>query len=349
MRRLYLAAFALLLLAGAAAPGWSARAQEPLPTLVITTPTPTATPGPSAAETALARSAGDVYLVRAGDTLLTVALEMGLDVDEMGCVLRPDFDPSQPLVIGDALLPLPLGTLCHRTTAADTLRSVAEQYGVGPESIRAVAWNGPAAASPGLDEPLPAGRYLRIPLGTQRGFDAVVIVGQAVGSGGTERAAPFLTWMLAQPSDTLPQEVLGQGGARVATTVGPAPADWPYGTGVFAWPAYGLLTQGYRYDHRAIDIAAPSGAPVTASDRGVVIRAGWNQQGYGQFVIIDHNIDYLTLYAHLDTIFVQEGEVVAAGQVIGTVGATGNATGPHLHFEIRDFGRLTNPLELLAQ
>jgi murein DD-endopeptidase MepM/ murein hydrolase activator NlpD len=81
----------------------------------------------------------------------------------------------------------------------------------------------------------------------------------------------------------------------------------------------------------------------------VVIRAGWNDQGYGNFVIIDHNIDYLTLYAHLDQIVVKEKDVVAQGQVIGTVGSTGNSTGPHLHFEIRDFGRRINPLDLLVR
>jgi murein DD-endopeptidase MepM/ murein hydrolase activator NlpD len=79
-----------------------------------------------------------------------------------------------------------------------------------------------------------------------------------------------------------------------------------------------------------------------------VLRAGWNNQGYGYFVILDHQIDYLTLYAHLDRVLVSEGEVVGKGQVIGTVGTTGNSTGPHLHFEIRDFGRLINPLEILT-
>jgi murein DD-endopeptidase MepM/ murein hydrolase activator NlpD len=109
------------------------------------------------------------------------------------------------------------------------------------------------------------------------------------------------------------------------------------------------MTQGYRYDHRAIDIAAKAGTLIAAADRGVIVRAGWNNQGYGNFVVVDHNIDYVTLYAHLSEIFVREGEIVAQGQLLGQVGSTGNSTGPHLHFEIRDFGRLTNPLELLGR
>ena len=88
---------------------------------------------------------------------------------------------------------------------------------------------------------------------------------------------------------------------------------------------------------------------VTAADRGVVIRAGWNSQGYGQFVIIDHNIDYITLYAHLSEVLVSQGDVVAQGQAIGRVGSTGNSTGPHLHFEIRDFGSRADPVPLLVK
>ena len=76
---------------------------------------------------------------------------------------------------------------------------------------------------------------------------------------------------------------------------------------------------------------------------------GWNDQGYGQFVIIDHNIDYLTLYAHLEQIFVTEAQIVGQGQLLGLVGSTGNSTGPHLHFEIRDFGQRVNPLEGLTR
>jgi murein DD-endopeptidase MepM/ murein hydrolase activator NlpD len=130
--------------------------------------------------------------------------------------------------------------------------------------------------------------------------------------------------------------------------IGPVPKDWPYGSGNFTWPVYGWISQGYREDHRAIDIAAPAGTFVTASDRGVIIRAGWNDQGYGNFIVIDHKIDYLTLYAHLSEIFVKVGDIVGQGQVIGAVGSTGNSTGPHLHFEIRDFGQRINPLDLLV-
>ncbi len=124
---------------------------------------------------------------------------------------------------------------------------------------------------------------------------------------------------------------------------GPVPDD-ANGTGIFRWPTSGVLTQGYWYGHRAIDIGAPLGTAILASDGGYVAFEGWTDVGYGYLIIIDHNNGYRTYYAHLSNIFVTEGEAVKAGQVIGAMGSTGNSTGPHLHFEIRYNGYQTNPL-----
>ncbi len=301
------------------------------------TPTPTATPVGDMAHVMSAVDGavdGPVYTVQAGDTLFSVALEIGVDLVIMPCAVSPTFRPDQPLVIGDALQAPPPGWQCHAVVPGDTLRSVAAQYGVSTTALRLVAWN-QLPATLGDDAPLPDGYvHLRVPT-----------VQPAMDGGG------FLSYMLAQPVGLSPIIALGTGGPKQAPreVEGPIPKDWPYGSGNFTWPVYGWLSQGYRYDHPAVDIAAPPNTFVTAADRGVVIRAGWNDQGYGLFVVIDHNIDYVTLYAHLDEIFVEEGEVVAQGQILGVVGSTGNSTGPHLHFEIRDFGRRTNPLELLMQ
>ena len=125
--------------------------------------------------------------------------------------------------------------------------------------------------------------------------------------------------------------------------------DWPYGDGQFIWPVVGPISQGARPGHTALDIAVPTGTPVKAVDRGKVIMAGWNPTGYGFRVVIDHGIDYVTLYADLSDIYVEPGQVVGKGQIIGASGANGNITGPHLHFEIRDFGRLVDPLPLLPK
>ncbi len=322
----------------------------------ITTPTPTALPGlptvtptpPLSPEQAtverLTASAGLTYTVRPSDTLLSVALEIGIDLDDMPCVIAPDFTPEQPLVIGNVLEIPPAGMLCHAVEGEETVAAVAALYRIPPEQLVALPWNRLHGASlPGGI--LPKGWHLRVPLTAHAG-------GRPKDSpAGLASAEDFVGFMLHQPVNTLPFVAYAVGGANRAlpSVANNVPANWPYGTGHFVWPVYGWLTQSYRYDHRAVDVAAPIGTVVTAADRGVVIRAGWNNQGYGRFVIIDHNIDYITLYAHLSEILVEEGQVVGQGEVIGRVGSTGNSTGPHLHFEIRDFGRLTNPLELLTR
>jgi len=117
--------------------------------------------------------------------------------------------------------------------------------------------------------------------------------------------------------------------------------------GEFIMPSRGSISsrfgQRWSSQHTGIDIAVPRGTPNKAADGGVVTFAGWSG-GYGKLVIIDHENGYTTYYAHNDTINVKKGQRVARGDTIGTAGSTGNATGPHLHFEVRKNGVPVNPL-----
>ncbi len=122
----------------------------------------------------------------------------------------------------------------------------------------------------------------------------------------------------------------------------------PRGGGRFVWPAQGYITSFWAPDHRAIDIGAPEGTPVYASDAGVVIQAGWNGT-YGITVMIDHGNGFQTLYAHLSAYYPAAGSNVRRGQAIGKMGNTGRSTGPHLHFEIRYQGGNVNPMRYLPQ
>jgi murein DD-endopeptidase MepM/ murein hydrolase activator NlpD len=329
------------------------------PALVLTATAPGLESAPGAAQephydvgvvSPVGMDASGGYTVRAGDTLFTVALELGVDLEDVPCAITPDFRVDQPLVIGDTLSIPPASLACHTVQSGETLASIAAQYGSSAEQIYLLPWNRLAGDAPQAVVLAP-GSYLRVPLPLPSVWNpSSAMPGEGNPDGLT--SAAFLPLMLSLPTNTSPFAVLGQGSGMARkpqqSVLGPVPADWPYGSGLFTWPVYGWLSQGYRYDHRAIDVAATQGTPVTAADRGVVVRAGWNDQGYGRFVVVDHQIDYVTLYAHLDRILVAEGDIVGQGQVLGTVGSTGNSTGPHLHFEIRDFGRLSNPLELLS-
>ncbi|MFD1734971.1 peptidoglycan DD-metalloendopeptidase family protein [Bacillus salitolerans] len=119
------------------------------------------------------------------------------------------------------------------------------------------------------------------------------------------------------------------------------------GTGSFAWPAVGgyiSSSMGYRWGslHKGIDIARPSNRNILAADNGVVTFTGYDG-AYGNKIVINHNNGYKTIYAHLSSISVKNGQTVAKGQKIGIMGSTGRSTGIHLHFEVYLNGQLKNP------
>ncbi|MBF0125061.1 MAG: M23 family metallopeptidase, partial [Magnetococcales bacterium] len=102
----------------------------------------------------------------------------------------------------------------------------------------------------------------------------------------------------------------------------------------------------YNRAHRGVDYSAPIGTPVRASADGHVVEMGWQQSGYGNMVVIQHNRKYTTAYAHLSEFSdqIQVGSRIKQGHVIGYVGTTGLTTGPHLHYEVRVNDQPVNPL-----
>jgi len=120
--------------------------------------------------------------------------------------------------------------------------------------------------------------------------------------------------------------------------------------GLFLWPTEGLVYSlfGMRWGrmHRGIDISGKTGTPVLAARDGTVTFAGV-KGGYGNIVILGHEDEYETRYAHLSTIKASVGDAVQTGDVIGLMGSTGRSTGPHLHFEIRKDDTARNPLFFL--
>lgn len=106
---------------------------------------------------------------------------------------------------------------------------------------------------------------------------------------------------------------------------------------------------GARHVHSGVDLAAPAGRAVHASERGVVSFIGTEPNGYGKYVVIRHGGGYASYYAHLSAFepTLRTGARVVRGQRVGAVGSTGTATGPHLHFEVRRHARLVDPIELV--
>ncbi|HLT21847.1 MAG TPA: M23 family metallopeptidase [Bacteriovoracaceae bacterium] len=127
------------------------------------------------------------------------------------------------------------------------------------------------------------------------------------------------------------------------------------GTGQFLWPVPNHFRvsshfgpRGRRH-HDGIDIPAPSGTPIVASDHGVVVYSDNKIRGYGNLIVVSHGKDTYTVYAHNRKNIVNKGERVKRGQVIAQVGSTGRSTGPHLHFEIRMKNKKRNPAQYLSR
>lgn len=127
------------------------------------------------------------------------------------------------------------------------------------------------------------------------------------------------------------------------------------GSGVFTWPLStgGTLTSNYGYRihpisgkrkmHTGIDLAAPAGTPILAAESGTVSLVRKLGTGYGWYVVVSHGSNISTLYAHMSSIIVTQGQVVSRGQKLGGVGTTGSSTGNHLHFEVRVNGSHVSP------
>ncbi len=142
----------------------------------------------------------------------------------------------------------------------------------------------------------------------------------------------------------LPPEKMPSTGFALEKGKLPRPAEGPIevGFGQILNPRFNTVTL-----QKGIDIRAPEGAPIRAQHAGRVVHVGWFQ-GYGNLMILDHGDGYYTLFAHLATIGKQVDDLVATGDELGTVGATGSLKGPYLYFEIRRHGQALDPAAWMA-
>ena len=141
---------------------------------------------------------------------------------------------------------------------------------------------------------------------------------------------------------------------RNAANAGAPTGSYTPGTGSLGYPtSYRSVSAGYpnyssgRY-HGGLDFPCPTGTTVYAADSGYVSLVKYLTYSYGRYVMINHGNGLSTLYAHNSSILVSEGQAVTKGQAIAKSGATGNATGPHCHFEVRKNGTRVNPWNYLG-
>lgn len=246
------------------------------------------------------------HVVNTGETLSSIADRYGLEVNTI--LWENKLTEKSPLKPGMELRILPVNGVRHQVQRGETIFSIAKKYGLEDSQAQVI-----------VDYPfneflndetfeLATGQFLMIP-------DGVMPKGYG----------------LPTQSIKSPQMIQTPDAGTVTAT------------GSFIWPASGILSQGYKFYHKAYDIANRSAGPILAADSGVVIGAGWDASGYGNRILIDHGNGYVTLYGHLSVIQVTAGQRVNRRDVIGQMGSTGRSTGTHLHFEIRQGGVLLNP------
>ncbi|MBD1944122.1 M23 family metallopeptidase [Coleofasciculus sp. FACHB-712] len=191
-----------------------------------------------------------------------------------------------------------------------------------------VASASPVAISPRSDRPQgirSINRRRSRSLGSSAVTRSTAIASNNVGS--SQSSIPFNVPEYKAPIPTIFRGLANGNTSLIFPLAIPAPI-----TSLFGWRTHPI--SGTRRFHAGTDLGAPLGTPVLAAFAGKVAIADW-MGGYGQAVVLKHNETQETLYAHLSEILVQPGQQIEQGTVIGRVGSTGNSTGPHLHFEIR--------------
>lgn len=219
------------------------------------------------------------------------------------------------------------------------LRKLTDQTkgNAAPQPLR-----GTKNASPNSPESPPATTSTASPMPDFRELLAVMMMGMTMQGGSGEDSSGFsMSSMMAPIMMSLMEQLMSQEVTETTTEESQTIADQTVPNGL---PVEGRFTQDFHTGHTGVDIAIVTGTPVQSSMDGEVVYAGWNNQGYGNLVIVE-NGPYRTYYAHLSEIPVEMGQAVRAGDIIGLSGNTGNSTGPHLHYEVRYNGQPLNPSE----
>ncbi len=274
----------------------------------------------------------NVHVVSRGETLYSVSRRY--NVDTRSLALMNGLTRPWTVYPGDELLLPPLA----RDQAREPVRG-----DVAPVVVAAAVPPPSAPLVPPQSAPLPAASNKPIQLAPLP--SAMPAAPKPAAPVAKPAGSPTAPAPIAAPKP--PQAVVTP--PPTAPVTKPAPqTTTASGARDFIWPVAGSVLKGYggsadgaRND--GVNIAAPRGTEIKAAATGEVVYAGSELAGFGNLILIRHPGGWVTAYAHADTVVVKEGDLVKQGQRIGTVGATGNASSPQVHFELRKGKEPVNP------
>jgi murein DD-endopeptidase MepM/ murein hydrolase activator NlpD len=250
------------------------------------------------------------YTVQQGDTLQTIAAKFDLE-DYYSLVWSNSRNKYSALRPGTQLNIPPEDGVYYEVADNISIVDLAIQYEVDPYTIIDAEYNNLFGSAP--ETLLVKGMWIVIPGGEGERVNLLPANPSGASSGGTSGAVsgPYTLW-----------------GCSSNIGGGSPPYSRPLKN--FQW------MQGFSLGgHEGVDLSSDIGSPVLAAGGGTVAFSGWNDTGYGNVVVLAHG-DTFTIYGHLASLNVRCGQSVSAGQQIATSGNSGNSTGPHLHFEVRD-------------
>lgn len=323
---------------GTAIPVARPAVERPKPTVVTAAALPVTTPR--------------VVTVQSGDTLYGVSRRNNVPIRAI--INANNLTPPYYLSIGRQLV-LPQQSY-HRVAAGETVATIARAYGVSTQDL---------VRSNGIEPPylIYVGQPILIPVPTPGASQPAIATATLPPTSPSIPPSPTIsqappTSVLdsgpgpgpgAGPPDAMPPDTLASlppPSALVEPPIGAPP-------GAFIWPVQGRVLSGFGPKpgglvNDGINIAAPLGTPVRASQDGTIAYAGNELRGYGNLLLVRHDNGWVTAYAHNSELLVGRGDRVRRGQVIARVGSSGSVGEPQLHFEIRQGTRSVDPTRYLS-
>lgn len=312
----------------------------------------------SVSQNQVRNSTAGYYVVKPGDTLYSVAFANNMDYQTLALI--NGIQAPYTINVGQRLLTDSVRSerKLYRVVKGDTVYNISKRYGLTPAQL---------ASMNGIDKSfnIRIGQVLVVGKKTVNTPVQSISQGRAASSqsvpasASKQQTASRITTEKRNSSSAPAMSVAssGTGSSSSAGTGGRtssvsstkyqnvarnnARVNW-------RWPYNGKIIEGYSRNNKGIDISGNRGDSVRSAAKGKIVYAGNALRGYGNLIIINHDDDYLSAYAHNDAILVAEGQTVESGQVIARMGST-DAKSVRLHFEIRHNGESVNPLSYLPK